>query len=80
MKNNLDWLITKAGLTKIEFGHELFPEMESLSHSGKTTIRQKVDRMCKQNAKIPIQLLDPMSKILDADFNEMFGYSKLKQS
>ncbi len=74
MQNNLRWLITKANISKVEFGKKLFPNMPDQSRNDKIAISSKVERLCKPDAKIPIRLLNPMSQILDCDFNTMFGY------
>lgn len=75
MKNNLSWLIPKAGLTKVEFGKLLFPEMKSETKLEKGLISNKVNKYCKAE-KFPVKLMESTCKILDCDYNTLFGYEK----
>ena len=75
MKNNLSWLIIKADLTKLEFGIEAFPEMESETQNQKLQITNKVNLYCKQDLKtIRLGLMQRFSDILKCDFNTLWGY------
>ncbi len=76
MKNNLSWLIAKKELSILEFGKAIFPEMKCETKSDKVAISQRASRLSKQTAKIPLQLLDPISELLGVDYNQMLGYGE----
>ena len=76
MKNNLPWLIKRAELKPLEFGMEVYPDMPSDTEKNKRAITERVTRMCKENVRaIPFEIWDKMAEILDADYNQMFGYN-----
>jgi len=75
-KNNINWLINKAGYQKQEFGELLFPELPSKTTNQKSNIRSRVNRLCKDDANIQVELLPKIAELLNCDYNEMFNYSK----
>jgi len=73
MANNINWLIVKAGMSKIEFGKKVFPSVKCVSTADQTAMRQRVDRMCDEEARIQVSKLPKIVEVLNCDYNTLFN-------